>query len=448
MHAHALSRRQALLSAGALAALGAAGCAGRTSSLAPVEASYPRLQALIDRYVSEGRLAGATLAVKTRGAALRYQTAGRLALDAEARADADSLYRIYSMTKPVTGLAAMILIEEGRLRLDQPISDILPDFRAMRVLTDAASGATRPAENAITVRHLLTHTSGLSYNINAGDPVAELYRRAGLFAGGRTRIPRPGDGAEPATLAEFGARLAAMPLAFEPGAEWRYSVGLDLMGLIIERVSGMPFEQFLYRRLFTPLRMTDTAFYAPGDRVNRLTTNYFVQNGALTPVDDRARSPFANPEGVAYGGAGLISSARDYARFCEMILNQGALEGARVLSRETMRIATSNLLPPGAARTPALQGGDIGAAIGIATASSVRPGQEPPGALGWGGAAGTTMWVDPANQAYVVFMTQFMPSNAYPIWSELRTAAYADFAALPEVRRTPINISDRPRRNY
>lgn len=444
-----LTRRTALLGASALAGAGLMGCSSAQPIDQPYVAAYPRIQALIDRYVGEGKIAGASAAVKTLNAAPLYLSAGRLALDAEAQAGADSLYRIYSMTKPVTGIAAMMLIEEGRMTLDQPIGEILPAFRNMRVLTNRETMATRAATNPITIRHLLTHTAGLSYTIINERPLSRLYRQQGLFAAGRAITLEEGDGQPPATLEEFGARLAALPLSYEPGSWWRYSVSLDLLGLVIQHVSGEPFDQFLQRRLFLPLSMRDTAFYVPADKIDRLTTNYVIAEGQLRVLDDRAHSPFATVAGVPYGGAGLVSSARDYARFCEMLLNQGALDGVRVLSRESVRTATSNLLPESIDRVnTGLEGADFGAGMGITTEASARAGGPPPGAYTWGGAAGTTMWVDPVNQAYVVAMTQYMPSTAYPIWNELRQAAYQDFAALPEMRRQPIEMSTRPRRNF
>ncbi|MGE0047226.1 MAG: serine hydrolase domain-containing protein [Hyphomonadaceae bacterium] len=445
-----ISRRQALLGAGALAGLGLAGCGGASNYDAPYVPGYRETQRLIERYVREGKVAGASVVLKTLNAAPMTLSAGRVSLESGAAAAAeDTIWRVYSMSKPITGIAAMILIQDGRLALDQPIGEIVPAFANMRVLANRETMETRPARTQITVRHLLTHTAGFSYTIINEPVLSRLYRQHGLFAAGRQVRLEEGDGQPPATLEEFGERLAALPLSYEPGAWWRYSVSLDVLGLVIQRASGVPFDQFLERRLFRPLSMSDTGFYVPQQKLSRFATNYIVEDGRLQVLDDHNNSAFANAQGVPYGGAGIVSTARDYARFCEMLLNGGALDGQRVLSRENVRIATTNLLPEGIDRNATgLEGADFGAGMGIVTEASARPGEAPPGAYSWGGAAGTTMWVDPVNAAYVVGMTQYMPSNAYPIWRELREAAYRDFAALRDPNRRALDITDRPRRNF
>ncbi len=325
------------------------------------------------------------------------------------------------MSKPVTAIAAMMLIDDGALGLDQPIADILPAFAQPRVLINADTMETRPARNPILVRHCMTHTAGFSYAINQAGPLPALYRARGV-----TAVGRPGDAAPnaPRSLEEFGARLSELPLAFDPGAGVEYSVGLDVLGLVIERTSGAPFDVFLQQRLFGPLGMHDTGFYAPREKLDRFATNYRVTPGGLRVEDAPPETPYARVEGVPSGGAGLVSTAHDYIRFCTMLMNGGLFEGARLLRAETVALAASNLAPNGLL-TP--QGDAFGAAMRIVRPQSARPGM-PAGQYGWGGAAGTTMWVDPANQLSGVFMTQFMPQDAYPIQDELRTAIYADIA--------------------
>lgn len=387
------------------------------------ERSYPAIQSLIDRYIAERKVAGIVVGVQKGHAPLQFLSAGKIALDG-APCDADSIYRVYSMTKPVTGVAAIQLVERGRLTLDTPIADLAPEFRNMRVITDPATMATRPATRPILVRHLMTHTAGFSYHIDDDSPLNGPYRQAGVTPVGRfTLIPRPGDTPLTPTLDAFGAALGPLPLLREPGTQWEYSIGLDVLGLIIQRASGTPFDQYLRENLFAPLRMTDTAFYVPQDKLSRFTTNYNVgDDGALTAVPDR--DAYSSPAGMPCGGAGLVASTRDYARFAAMLLRGGALEGARVLSRESVALACSNLMPEGVL----MQGGaGFGAGMSV-TLPAAASATNPAGSVSWGGAANTNFWVDPANDAYVVQMTQNFGGN-YPLRQQIREAAYADFAA-------------------
>lgn len=420
-----------------LTGFGAAALAGCTTSQTPPpsytarprafrptgERDYPALQALIDRYVAERKVSGLVVGVQKGHAPLKFLRAGAIAFDG-APCDADSIYRAYSMTKPVTGVAAIQLIERGRMTLDTPIADLAPEFRNMRVITDPATMATRPATRPILVRHLMTHTAGFSYHISDESPLNAPYRRAGVTPVGRyTLLPRPGDTPLTPTLDAFGAALAPLPLLREPGTEWDYSIGLDVLGLIIQRASGVPFDQYLRENLFAPLRMTDTAFFVPQDKLSRFTANYNVgDDGVLTVVPDR--EAYSNPVGLPCGGAGLVASTRDYSRFAAMLLRGGALEGARVLSRESVNLACSNLMPAGVLMPG---GAGFGAGMSVTLPAAATP-TNPAGSVSWGGAADTNFWVDPANDAYVVQMTQHFGGN-YRLREEIRQAAYADFAA-------------------
>lgn len=440
--------RRALLMGGASLAAGA--CSSTAIAPQNFTPRYPRTQTLIDAFVAEGRLPNSVVLVKVPHAEATVLKAGAVEFGATQAVDEDTIFRAYSMTKPVTGFAAALLIEDGRLSLDQPIAEHVSEFRDMRVMTGASLGDTRPAAAPITVRHLLTHTAGFSYFILGDSALPRAYRNEGLYAGGRALPLLPGEngGAPPATLDEFGARLARLPLAFDPGAYWQYSVSLDVLGLVIQRASGIPFDEFLRRRIFAPLRMLDTAFYVPADKLSRFTTNYLKGEDGLVDVDNRANSPFAQVEGVPYGGAGLVSTARDYARFCHMLLNGGALDGVRIARRETVELVTSDLLPEGFdSAASQLGGAAFGAGMAITTPASARPNEKLPGSYSWGGAAGTLFWVDPAMQSFVVFMTQVMNEND-AIWLPLQLAIYADIAAMPQVRPRPIDMTSRPRRNY
>jgi len=404
-----------------LAAAAAAPAFAKSSGAAR---AYPGVQAVIDQYVKFGRLSGAVVAVQPRGEPPAFVSGGRVDPDPEAPTmDADSIVRIFSMSKPITGLAALQLIDDGRLGLDQPIADILPAFSAPRVLVDAATGETRPASGPIRVRHLLTHTAGLGYAINRGTPLAALYFKAGLNPG--ARVHADGEGAWPTSLQDFADKLATQPLASDPGAVWSYSVALDLLGAIIERVAGQPFEKVLSDRIFRPLGMNDTDFFVPPAKAARLTSVLGVSPKGVRVADPRAASPYLAPPPFPSGGGGLLSTARDYARLCAAFLGEGETGGVRIVSRRIARLGQSNLLPAGVFAEE--RGHAFGAGMRLVTPASAKPGEEPAGSFGWGGAAGTTFWVDPKAGVAVTFMAQFFPSSSYPTSSEVRQSFYADW---------------------
>lgn len=400
-------RRAVLLG---LAAAGLAGPAWARSAPA-----WSRVSGLLQGYVAAGKLAGACVIVR-RGQEVSILSHGAGALGGAA-VNERTLWRIYSMTKPVTGVAALGLIEDGKLDLDQPVADFVPEFASPQVLED---GALRPARAPMRVRHLLTHTAGLGYAIN-DDALGARYREAGLFPGD----PTPREGA-PTSLEEFGARLAQQPLNADPGAKYQYSVGLDLLGLVIQRASGMSFSAYLRQKLFDRMAMTDTGFAVSESQRARLAMNYSIREGAIVPLEPEGKSPYLSPPAYPSGGGGLVSSARDYDRFLSMIAADGVFDGRQVVSRATARRARSDLLPRG---VTAERGMGLGAGMGVKAEAGGGDIDLPVGAYFWGGAAGTFMWGDPAQRLSVVLMTQFMPSHGYPLWSELARAVYADLAA-------------------
>ena len=407
-----LERRQFLAGLGALVA---------SPAWARTGDRWPGVQKLLDRYVAEKKVAGLSVALTSADAPLAYANAGALALDSAVAANEDTLWRIYSMTKPVTGAAAALLIEEGKLALDQPVSDFFPAYARIGVAVDPATSLdARPAKAPITIRHLLTHTAGLTYTIMGTGAVQKAYREKGLFGayGGQ---PQPGDGAMPASLTAFAEQLATVPLIAEPGTGYHYSVALDLLGAVIEKASGVPFDAFLRSRFFEPLGMTSTAFHALDPK--RLSTNYFITPKGLLPVDSAAKGVFLSPPAVAYGGSGLVSSSRDYARFGMMLLGDGALGTARVLKPATARMMRSNLLPAGVTAMGDGSGYGAGGRVVIPTTQGAS---DSVGSYGWGGAAGTSFWIDPARRTMVTVMTQFMPQDAYPLRREVRDAMAAD----------------------
>jgi CubicO group peptidase (beta-lactamase class C family) len=423
-----LDRRQ-MLGAIAATAFSAAGAGARQPA-----ANFAAVQALLDRYVAEGKVPGAVVAVVRPGQHRPlFLKTGKTAFEAGAPVDEDTLWRVYSMTKPITGMAVMQQVALGKLRLDQPISDILPEYRAMQVLIDPANGLdARPAKTAMTVRHLLTHTAGLSYTISGNGPLEKEYRRLGLMPGIGSLGRQPGDGEIP-DLQGFAKALAGLPLHAEPGTLWRYSVALDLAGALLERLTGQRFDDVLARQLFTPLGMSSTGFSVVPKDLPRLSSNYAWVKPDQTPlttpvlVDGPARTDWLGPQRLLAGGAGLLSSARDYARFGQMLLDEGQFGGRAVMPRDTARLAMSNLMPEGVFFNKTEGNGAGGRSTLFDTRA--RPDGTPAGSYGWGGAAGTLFQVDRTRGLAVVVMVQFMPSQRWPLSKDLQTAINTDLVS-------------------
>lgn len=418
-----VTRRRLLGSLGALA--GTAALPHMALASAAAEARFPAVTAMLERYVGTGRLAGMIASIGWgAGEAPLGIARGSLARGAPQPVGMDSLFRIYSMTKPITGMAAMMLVDEGKLRLDQPISDLLPAYAKMMVqaVPDGSLTDLRPARAQITVRHLLTHTAGLGYSIIQKGPIKDAYIRAGLVPGQASRVRVPGvDAPKPLrSLAEFADVLATMPLVYEPGSTWSYSVGLDLLGRVIEVASGKPFDAFLDERIFAPCGMTSTWFRVPEAEAGRLSTNYAVVGGVLVPIDPAPASVYLESPPWPFGGSGLVSSPRDYDRFQRMLLGYGTIEGRQVMSEAAVRLGTSNLLPEGTDLSRAFIRGS-----GFGAGGSVGLGDDA-GTYGWAGAAGTVGFVNFRIGLRAGCYTQYMPSEAYPVHSEFPKAVLAD----------------------
>jgi CubicO group peptidase (beta-lactamase class C family) len=386
-----------------------------------------RLQALLDEYVATGRIAGVVAAVGTR-AHTRYISSGRIALSANAPlASPDSLWRIYSMTKLVTGAAAMALVEDGRLDLDVPVSRFISSFSRSRVLMHPASPKTRPARSPVTVRHLMTHTSGLVGSLVPEPPLSTFYvdrklnvSRVSLEADAQARHQR--------TLQSFASAAGTVPLAFDPGTRWSYGISSDVLGAVIEKAAGMPFEAFLDERIFEPLGMHDTTFVVRQADLGRFATNYAVSPSGLEPVDAPPRTIFSQAPPFPFPSSGLVSSTRDFARFAAMLLGEGAWDGRRVLAYGTARLMMSNLLPQGV--TAMDEGWGAGGLVRLGTREHAAAIGRVRGTYGWEGAAGTVCWVDRANGIYVVLMSQFMPSGAHDLHAEFSAAALSESTGL------------------
>ncbi|UIJ45775.1 beta-lactamase family protein [Sphingomonas cannabina] len=396
---------------------------------------YPALKTLVDRYVAEGKTNGIVVAIGEGSAPPTFLVAGTIAAEPGSEpAGPDSLWRVYSMTKPITAMAAMMLIEDGRMSLDQPISDFIPAFKDMKVLTDPANSlAARPAARPITIRHLLTHTAGLGYTIVTKGPLLEEYNRLGIVPGQvDIRTETEARKARPASLQEFANRVASLPLIADPGTEWSYSIALDVMGAVIEKASGMTFDAFVQKRILGPLKMTSTFWQVPAADVGRLASNYAWVGDNRVPIDPAATSVYLQKPSFPYGGAGLVMSARDYDRFLQMLLNEGEVDGVRVMKPETVRLAMSNLLPPGVTfgGVGGNTGGDASPEQGYGAGGSVYlrdvPGGASKGTYGWGGAAGTVAWVDPVRKVRGTVMVNYFPSDKWPLRADVVKALYAD----------------------
>lgn len=388
---------------------------------------YPATNAFLKGFVDRRELAGTLAAVGKGQAAADYFGAGTISMDSATPVGPDTLWRLYSMTKPVTGIAAMLLVDDGKIKLDQPIADFLPAFAKMNVQTtpDGSLTDVRPAKTPITLRHLLTHTAGLGYNIIQKGPIKKAYDDAGIVGGQASRLPIPGfPPVTPApSLAEMADRLATLPLVYEPGTKWSYSIGLDLLGRLIEVVSGQPFDAFLKARLFDPLGMASTGFMVSAKDAARFTSNYAPFGGALIPIDPATSSIYLDSPPYPFGGGGLVSSARDYDRFLAMLLGEGALGGVRVMRPETARLAMSNLIADSVDRKGTFIDGEGFGAGGRVSLATSPTGE---GVFGWAGAAGTIGFVDRKRGYRVGAYAQYMPPDSLPFQSKFGETFYKD----------------------
>jgi CubicO group peptidase (beta-lactamase class C family) len=429
--------RRALLRCATMAGAGA-WAAGLPFARAQAQTlpQWPAVTRMVESYVAERKVSGMVAALGFGQNPAQFIAAGTRGFSESDAAGADTLYRIYSMTKPITAMAAMMLIDEGRLGLDQPLHEILPAFARMRVQkvydgpisADNLELAVRP----ITIRHLLTHTAGLGYTIVQEGPISQAYTARGLVPAQASRLQTLAifGGTPVRGLAAFADALAEMPLVYQPGTKWSYSVSLDLLGRVIELASGMAFDDFLQSRIFDPCGMTSTFFRVPVSEAGRLAASYFFVNGVALPIDPPANSIYLDEPAFPFGGAGLVSSGRDYDRFLQMLAGWGEIGGRRVMSEAAVRLGTSDLLPdtlrPGGGFSfgPRAFGYGAGGLVGTGDTA---------GLYGWFGAAGTAGLVNMRFGLRHSLMTQFMPSSTYDTMTEFPLAVAADGAAL--VRR-------------
>lgn len=423
-----LSRRRLLRGAAALGGAAALPAWAFAADLPlSVERQWPKVTALLDSYVTPRELPGALAAFGWGEGPLGTVQRGVLGFDNPQPLGPDSLFRVYSMTKPITGMAAMILIDQGKLGLDQKLADILPEFAAPKVAIDPAKSLdARPASTAITIRQLMTHTSGLGYSIGENKVATELLR-LGLVPAVVSRLAVPGLTSAVPTPGpdEFVKRAASVPLVAEPGTRWSYSMGLDILGLAIGRVTGQPFGQFLQERLFGPAGMTSSFFQVPADQAARLTTNTGIVQSIPLPLDKGADSVFREVPAFAFGGAGLVSSAADYDRFLQLLVNRGRIGGRQVIPEKAVALGMSNLLPAGVDTK-----GTMAAGAGFGAGGKVGLGEEE-GYFGWAGAAGTIGFVNARRGLRAGLYVQYMPDSTYPLREAFLTAVRGDLLARP-----------------
>jgi CubicO group peptidase (beta-lactamase class C family) len=388
-----------------------------------------RIPAFVERtYVAPGHLPGVQLLIARDSKVAHLSSHGIARAAGRQPLGDDSIFRIASMTKPITSIAFMMLVEEGRVALEQPVETMIPEFAGIGVFDPAGGSAgplpTRPLETPMLMIDLLRHTSGLTYEFQQATPVDAAYREAGIDLIARDF-----------TLDELVRRLAALPLEFSPGTAWNYSVSTDVLGLVIERISGMSLDRFFQERIFAPLGMVDTGFHVPPEKIHRLPDCWRLDPRRGTILfDEGAASRWADPPALLSGGGGLVSTIADYHRFCLMLLGGGALGGERLIGRKTLELMTRNHLPGGRDLTQmsrsmfseavnAGQGFGLGFAVTIDPVKAMLPTSA--GEFYWGGIFSTAFFVDPVERIHAILMTQLMPSSSYPLRRQLRTMIYS-----------------------
>ncbi|MEP7338055.1 MAG: serine hydrolase domain-containing protein [Acidobacteriota bacterium] len=388
------------------------------------------IRTVMNQHVAEKKIPGAFGLIARRGKIAYQEAFGMADMEAGKPMRMDTIHRIYSMSKPITSVAVMMLYEEGKFQLNDPVAKYLPEFAKMQIGVEEKDPQTGkpvlkpvPAKRPITVRDLLRHTAGLTYGVFGDTLVDQEYRKSKILG--------------QMNLADFVTDLSKIPLQYEPGTRWHYSVSVDVLGRLVEVLSGKPFDQFLQERIFTPLDMHDTGFIVPASKKDRLAKLYTVtKEGKLQPSPTcsnrqecydgfpNAVPDFLHSMGMQSGGGGLTSTAYDYLHFCQMLLNQGQYDGKRLLSRKTVQLMSSDNLGT-------IPGMGPGAGFGLGFAVSKSPGEAgmmgSPGEYNWGGAAGTKFWIDPQEELIGIFMIQILP-NTVDYGSEFRVLAYQSIA--------------------
>ena len=390
-----------------------------------------RIGAHLERnYIGPGKIAGCQVSVARHGHLAYFKSFGQMDIARNKPTADDTIYRIYSMTKPITSVALMMLFEQGYFQLNDPVSRYVPSWKNHRVWVsgEGADMATEAPTRPVSFRDVLSHMAGLTYGgglpgVGIQHPIDKVYRELKIRSAGG------GD-----TMQQFLDKLSQVPLRYQPGQAWMYSLATDVCGALVEVISGVPLAQYLQDNIFGPLGMKDTAFFVAPDKVGRFAANY--ERGpdkTLKLLDDPATSAFITEPGFKSGGGGLTGTSADYMRFCEMLRRGGELDGARILGPRTLEVMHMNHLPGGKDLTQVAIGGfsetaNEGVGFGLGFASTM--GQVQTGTLGtgdyyWGGAASTIFWVDPKEDLSVVFMTQLMPSGTFNFRGQLKSIVYS-----------------------
>jgi CubicO group peptidase (beta-lactamase class C family) len=388
---------------------------------------------LAEKYIATGKLPCAQVQVLRKGEVVHEAVMGQADRERQVALTRDAVYRIYSMTKPITSLAFMMLVEEGKVALDDPVTRFIPEWKNLGVYS-AGTGpwVTTPTARPMQMVDLLRHTSGLTYGFQMRTNVDAAYRT--LKVADRDRS---------LDVTRFVDELSRLPLEFSPGDAWNYSISTDVLGVLIERITGNPFQDELKSRIFDPLQMHETSFVVREDQAERFAACYLpTPQGGMNLLDDPKKSAFLKSPTFYSGGGGLVSTADDYMKFCRMLLAGGEANGHRLISPSTLRLMTANHLPGGkdltalsrslfSESTNAGVGFGLGFAVVFDPVSAMVPSS--PGEYYWGGAASTAFWIDPVEDIAVVFMTQLLGSSTYPVRRELRTLVYS---ALVQPNRT------------
>jgi len=390
-----------------------------------------RVVDLCERYVNEGKLPCAQVQIVQEGDVVLRHTTGMADIESSKPLGDDSIFRIYSMTKPITSIALMQLYEQGKFLLEDPVEKFLPSFKDPVVLLGGSllKPETRPAQTVMTIRDLLTHTSGLTYGFHFQNNLDQMYRDQKL--GGPLTEKQ---GRANVSLEEGIDRLGGLPLLFDPGTAWNYSMSTDVCGRLIEVIGGCSLDEYLEENIFKPLGMEDTGFFVTEDKVDRFTSNYILgSDRSLERIDPAEDSPYLKERLFLSGGGGLISTTDDYQKFVNMLLNAGAFGEEQIIGRRTLELMTMNHLPLGKLLNEvgqstfsetALAGMGFGLGFSVLMDPAANAGLGTIGEFAWGGAASTRFWVDPVEKVSCIFMTQFMPSSYYPIRRELTTSVY------------------------
>ena len=369
-----------------------------------------RVDALGKQYVEDRKYSGIVTLVARKGKIVHLKAHGNIGIDNDSPMQTDTLFRIYSMTKPITTIAAMMLYEQGKFHMNDPVSKYLPELSELKVWSN---GELVQPTSPMLMRQLFTHSSGLSYGFNQTDPVDIAYQKTGLLSA--------------SNLKEFTTKLATLPLRYQPGNRYHYSVGLDVLGAIIEKLSGLPLDVFFAEHIFKPLKMHDTFFEIPQDKKNRLASDqaWDPQNNKVVLVPEGQSLNFENVS-LFMGGAGLISSAKDYFRFSQMVLNGGQLEGTRLLSPKTIEYLSLAHMTPEvrAVGEHSLHGGQTMAlGYGVVTNPELMPAISSKGELSWSGLAGTKFWIDPKEEIIAIALVQLY-NAPWPLRLDLKTTIY------------------------